>query len=141
MLLTQHGKLFSRRTLGLTQAQWRILVELGARGATNPKLVAEYTGLERSHVTQAVRVLEQRRFVSRSPDGSDGRRILVSLTANGRALLSRGIDAYADRRKRLADALSDAERCALDSALVKLIATAERILSEHIAEHGGRARP
>jgi len=140
MLLTQHGKLFSRQALGLTQAQWRVLFELGLHGASNPNQVAELTGLERSHVTQAVRVLAQRRFVTRNADAQDGRRILLALTASGRALLNRGIDAYAERRNLLAQVLSDEERSAFDSALDKLIEAAEGILADHTAAHGERTR-
>ena len=140
MLLTQHGKLFSRQALGLTQAQWRVLFDLGLRGASNPNQVAERTGLERSHVTQAVLTLAQRRLVTRNTDTEDGRRILLALTASGRTLLNCGIDAYAERRNILAQVLSDKERSAFDSALDKLVAAAERILADYTATHGRRAR-
>jgi len=129
-LLGQHGRLSLKESLGLTQAEWRILVSLGVRGALNPHVVAQEAGLNRSHVTQAVRGLRRRRLVSQQADEDDGRRILLSLTKSGVALLDRGIDAYAPRRTLLAGVLTSAEQVVFDRAIAKLTQAAERMLAE-----------
>jgi DNA-binding MarR family transcriptional regulator len=132
-LLAQHGKLVTRQSLDMTQAEWRILMSLSVKGPSNPNLVAEEAGLERSHVTQATRSLRRRRLVSQQKDGNDGRRVLLSLTKTGRALLDRGIEMYAPRRAALAEALTAEEQAVFDRAIVKLIHTAEHMLAERKA--------
>lgn len=127
-LLTQHSKLLSSQVLGLPLAQSRVLYELGMRGPSNPRVIAAATGLERSHVTQAVRDLIARKLVSRAADEQDGRSVVLSLTPTGSALLRRGIAASKARRDFLDQALSPAERQAFDEALTKLTDAAEQLL-------------
>jgi DNA-binding MarR family transcriptional regulator len=129
-LLAQHGKLVTRQALGMTQAEWRILFTLGVKGPSNPNEVADEAGLERSHVTQATRDLRRRRLVSQQEDAKDGRRVLLSLTKTGSALVNRGIATYAPRRAALAEALTASEQAVFDKAIVKLINAAERVLAE-----------
>ena len=129
-LLAQQGKLMTRQRLGMTQAEWRILMSLGVKGPSNPNVVAIEAGLERSHVTQATRSLRRRRLVSQQKDAADGRRVLLSLTRTGRAVLDRGIEAYAPRRAALAEALTAEERAVFDRAIAKLTLAAEQILAE-----------
>lgn len=129
-LLAQQGKLTTRQKLGMTQAEWRILMSLGVKGPSNPNVVALEAGLERSHVTQATRSLRRRRLVSRKKDETDGRRVLLSLTRAGRAVLDRGIEAYAPRRAALAQTLTAQEQAVFDRVIAKLTVAAERILAE-----------
>lgn len=129
-LLAQQGKLTTRQKLGMTQAEWRILMSLGVKGPSNPNVVALEAGLERSHVTQATRSLRRRRLVSRKKDETDGRRVLLSLTKAGRAVLDRGIEAYAPRRAALAQTLTAQEQAVFDRVIAKLTVAAERILAE-----------
>lgn len=129
-LLAQHGKLMTRQSLGITQAEWRILMSLGVKGPSNPNVVAIEAGLERSHVTQATRSLRRRRLVSQRKDAADGRRVLLSLTRAGRKVLDRGIQASAPRREALAEALTADEQAVFDMAVAKLTQAAECMLAE-----------
>ena len=130
MLLTQHSKALNHQTNGLTLAQSRVLYELGINGASRPWSIAESAGLERSHVTQATRELITRRLISKTADPSDGRSVLLSLTASGKAALNRGIAASAARRELLDAALTEEERHVFHDALSKLTDVAEKLLQD-----------
>lgn len=106
----------SHRTL--SQAKIGILSHLDRRG---PLAAADLAGLERiSHqaVATAVRELEDLALVSRSPDPSDGRRVLVQLTDAGRSQLHEERAAGQDWLTRsIADHLSEADRATLAAAI------------------------
>lgn len=138
-LLTQHIKLVGDRLLGLTLAQSRVLFELGVKGAGNPGAIAEATGLERSHVTHAVRDLVERGLVAKQSDARDGRGVLLSITARGRELLDRGVAAGTVRRQSLETALSAEELRAFDRILTKLTTVAEQLVASEPGQEGGVA--
>ena len=127
-LLTQHSKMQSSKVIGLTLAQSRILFALGMSGASRPGAIAESAGLERSHVTQATRELIEKRLISRAADPEDGRSVLLSLTARGRAALNKGIAASAERRQLLDASLTTEEWRVFDTALTKLTDVAEQLV-------------
>ncbi len=129
-LLAQHAKQITRQTVDMNRAEWFMLLEVGKAKGVSPHEVARHTGMERSHVTAAMRALIERSLVTSTRDPSDGRRVHLSLTPKGRALLRRGADAYAPRRAVLSAALTVHEKNVLDQALAKLIHAAEQLLEE-----------
>lgn len=102
---------------------------LGRLDREGPQSVSDLAAAERirpQSMAQTVGDLEAGGLVSRQPDPSDGRRALVDLTSEGRAVLD------ADRRQRegwLAEAISEglsaAERETLTEAVVVLRRLAE----------------
>jgi DNA-binding MarR family transcriptional regulator len=102
---------------------------LGRLDRDGPQGVSDLAGAERvrpQSMAQTVSDLEASGLVSRQPDPSDGRRSLVDLTVEGRAVLA------ADRRQRegwLAEAISegftDDERLTLVGAVSLLRRLAE----------------
>ncbi|UVE93794.1 MarR family winged helix-turn-helix transcriptional regulator [Dietzia sp. B32] len=109
----------SHRTLSLGKVG--ILSHLEQRG---PLAATDLAGLERiSHqaVANAVRELQDLGLVSRSPDPADGRRTLVTITADGRELLRTERGAGQDwLTHALAGQLDDAERARL-AAVIPLL--------------------
>lgn len=95
-----------------------ILSHLEQRG---PLAATDLAGLERiSHqaVATAVRELQNLGLVSRSPDPADGRRTLVSITADGREQLRTERAAGQDwLAHAIGDHLDDAERDRLAAAV------------------------
>jgi DNA-binding MarR family transcriptional regulator len=69
----------------LDQSSHQTLRHLLAWGPMRPTAVSEVLGTGASHVSKIVRRLEQDGLVQRSPDPSDGRATLVSLTPAGEA--------------------------------------------------------
>jgi DNA-binding MarR family transcriptional regulator len=74
--------------LGLTAAQYAVLASLHAltRAGQTPsqRELADFTGLDRIHVSKLVRALEQTGLVARQQHPSDTRAVAVSITDAGR---------------------------------------------------------
>jgi DNA-binding MarR family transcriptional regulator len=71
-------------------------------------------------MTNRIDKLERRSFIVREPDPDDRRGVLISLTANGRALVDRAVADHVDNEHRLVSGLSTAERKSLANLLRKL---------------------
>lgn len=88
----------------ITEPQWRVMRVLNDRGAADATGLAAVGLLHAPSVTRILRDLEQRGFVVREPDLNDGRRTLVVLSPEGRALVQlisrevmRIMDVYTER--------------------------------------------
>ena len=78
----------SLQNFGLTEQQWRTLRALGGRDEIDATRLAALTVLLAPSLTRILRDLEARRLIARRTDPSDGRAMLISLTAKGAALLA-----------------------------------------------------
>ncbi|MGK5549006.1 MarR family winged helix-turn-helix transcriptional regulator [Streptomyces sp. URMC 127] len=72
-------------------------------------------------ITQRLDRLEARGLVSRSPSASDGRSVVVALTAAGRELIDAALPDHVATEARLLAALTEAERDALAASLGTLL--------------------
>ncbi|CAM5592070.1 MarR family winged helix-turn-helix transcriptional regulator [Streptomyces abikoensis] len=72
-------------------------------------------------ITQRLDRLEARGLVSRSPSASDGRSVVVALTAAGRELIDAALPDHVTTEARLLAALTAAERDALATSLGTLL--------------------
>lgn len=77
-------------------------------------------------ITQVVDRLERAGLVSRQPDPSDRRRVLIQLTGQGVDIAERGDKAYRVSRERVLAELSDAELKKIDSAVTTMLSVLER---------------
>lgn len=71
---------------GIRPAQAVALVPL-ATGPLHASILAEYLGVTRQAVAQAIRALEPSGYVTRSQSPDDARTLLIELTARGRQAL------------------------------------------------------
>src|SRR4051795_8084203 len=100
----------------LSPSQTATLATIERRGPVTPSEVAACERIQRPTATRVIARLEEAGLVDRAADPSDGRSSLVSITADGRALLERlraNKDAFLARRL---DALTAEERATLDRA-------------------------
>lgn len=91
--------------------------------------VSEFAALDRSSqpaATELLKRLEADGLVTRTPDPSDGRAVLVALTPAGRARLAALRTSIADRLGPTFSALSDDDVAALDRTLRLLAEAATR---------------
>lgn len=112
----------------LSIIQTRLLGVLRDRKPTMQEL-AQLLGLDKSSVTGLVERAERRGLVARGPSPVDGRAVLVSLTREGRSLVSRASARFEDDVSALLEQLPKSDRRAL-SGLVS------RLLVAHAAEQG-----
>jgi len=75
------------RDAGVTEQQWRILRVLADLGPTDCIGIANATMLLPPSVTRIVKELAERGLVVRSTDEKDARRILVTISDHGQALI------------------------------------------------------
>jgi len=68
-------------------AQLAVIRALAHQSPTSLTGLAERTGMNRSWLSQAVRVLAQRGYVTRTRSATDARRAEISITPQGRAIL------------------------------------------------------
>ena len=72
-----------RNEFGMTRSEWRVLAHLGQFGAMTATEIGTSASLHKTKVSRAVFSLEQRRWLSRSPDQRDRRVQILSLTKSG----------------------------------------------------------
>lgn len=93
--------------------------------------VATLTGLPKNSVSRGVKRLLERRLIAVRRDGTDRRRVNISLTPTGERLFDRLSETAGERRDRLLEPLSPAERAMLGELLMKMAEGArERLESE-----------
>lgn len=69
----------------LPYAQYSVLVVLGREGPTTPGRLAEIEGVQPPTMTRTVNCLAELGLVSKGPDPTDGRLVVVALTPVGEA--------------------------------------------------------
>lgn len=77
------------QALGLTRAQWRVLVHLAAREGTNQKTLAEILELDTVTLGRHIDRLERDGWLERRPDPSDRRAWLLHLLPAARPMLDK----------------------------------------------------
>lgn len=104
------------RPLGLTNGQFSLMMSLNRPKAPSMGSVASLLAMDRTTLTAALKPLERRGLVEMKIDPDDKRSRLMSLTAQGRALLAAAVPVWkkthAEVEARLAS--GDAERLRSD---------------------------
>ena len=111
---------------GLSLAQYHLLEPLSPGPRTNREL-AESAGISAPTATRMVDGLLQRGLVTRIDDPIDRRAVVISLTDEGRAALSRKQREYAARRRQIAAALEPDEQRIATDLLRRLAAVIEEL--------------
>lgn len=73
----------------LTIDMWRVLAALSDKGRQRQVDLAGMTSIEASTISRIVTRLTHRRLVNRSRSRTNGREVIVGLTARGKAMVSR----------------------------------------------------
>jgi len=123
------------RQLSLTAVS--TLSALDRRGPQRISELAGMQGVAQPSMTVLIGSLEQAGLVARRPDPSDGRAVLVSLTAHGEQFLDGRRRAGAERMSEIVGRLSAAEAEALAAAVPALLRLRE--LQEEAMESGNAA--
>ncbi|MCP3476733.1 MarR family transcriptional regulator [Bradyrhizobium sp. CCGUVB1N3] len=88
-LLRRHEAIFSAE-IGpeLTPPQWAALSKLSELGACTQNLLGRLTSMDAATIKGVVDRLESRRLVNRRQDQADTRRMILSLTREGKQLVA-----------------------------------------------------
>ena len=113
------------RELNLTPPQYGVLTIVAHAGGCDQATVARALGFDRVTTLRIVRGLQTRGLVAREPSTVDGRRLHLTLTAEGVATLTRGRELAASVTERLMAPLTGDEREQVQGLLRKLCAGLE----------------
>ena len=82
------------RPLGLTNGQFSLMMSLNRPEPPAMGAVASLLAMDRTTLTAALKPLERRRLVATAPNRDDKRSRLLSLTAEGQALLAKAVPVW-----------------------------------------------
>jgi DNA-binding MarR family transcriptional regulator len=111
----------AEQAVGLSGAQLFVLQTLAADGRLSLNQVAARARTHQSTVSGVVKKLAARRLVHRAASRTDGRRVELTLSARGRALLGRAPGAAQERLIDGIDRMPPTERTRLARALERLV--------------------
>ncbi len=97
------------RPLGLTNGQFSLLMSLNRPHPPGMAPVASLLAMDRTTLTAALKPLERRGLVKITPDPSDRRGRLLTLTPKGRNLLARAVPIWERTHKELESLLPDGD--------------------------------
>jgi DNA-binding MarR family transcriptional regulator len=95
-------------------------------GAIHPGAIAQEMKLPNSLVTKHLDQLAQKDFLERSIDSQDSRRIRISLTEKGRAIMNSADSVLTEMVGRRLARISDERRASFIATLVELAGESER---------------
>lgn len=110
--------------VGLTKEEFKVLCELNTGPRTHGALCRDLE-VSTGAMTNRLDKLEGRGLVSRAPDPSDRRGVLLSMTDQGRSTLEAYVDRGAHRERELLGGLSAADKRQLNALLTKLLDSLE----------------
>lgn len=112
----------------LTLAEVSVLSRLERDGASTPSALAEHERIRPQAMATTLAALEDRGLVDRRPDATDGRRVVMTVTEQGRTtVLVRRSESVRRLATVLANAFTPDELRVLDAALPLLDRLAEEI--------------
>jgi DNA-binding MarR family transcriptional regulator len=112
------------RATGAPITSHRVLAAIGAMPGIGASALAQQLGMNRPAMSQALKSLEERGWISRRRDLGDGRSVQLRLTDSGAQLLRSTVGRASGTLDRCIRALSDAE---LRAATVGLRAIARQL--------------
>ncbi|MGI5144432.1 MULTISPECIES: MarR family winged helix-turn-helix transcriptional regulator [unclassified Streptomyces] len=104
-----------------------VLARLAAEGPGSPTSLADMERVRSQAMTSTLAILELRELIRRTPDAADGRRSIVAITEEGRAMLAERRSKSVHRLWAALDQFAPEERAMLASALPLLDRLAERL--------------
>lgn len=108
----------------LTLSEISVLSRLDRYGPATPSALAEGERVRPQAMGATLAVLEQRALVGRAADPHDGRRVLMSINADGRRLL---VDRRSANSRRMSTALTDGFSREEQRQLIAVIPLLERM--------------
>ncbi|WP_086932025.1 MarR family winged helix-turn-helix transcriptional regulator [Agarilytica rhodophyticola] len=93
----------------ITIPEWRILARLAEHERLNAKNIGSVTFMDKSKVSRAVKLLEDKGFLLKEKDDKDNRASYLSLTEEGRAIYQKIAPRALDWEKQLISVLDSSE--------------------------------
>ena len=117
----RHLSVFAGVVPELTTTQFAALAKLAELGALSQNQLGRATAMDAATIKGVVGRLVARRLVATAPDGGDRRRLVVTLTPEGRAVYDRVMPQAVEATRRTLEPLAPEERAAFVALLRRLI--------------------
>lgn len=119
-----------RQQFGVTLPEWRVMSIVASRDGTTARDISRELATDKAWVGLSVKRLARRGFLIRSADKQDTRRVLLSLTKQGKQMHDAIMSVARQRQRRLRAVLPDGAADILSASLDQLQAEAEQMLEE-----------
>jgi DNA-binding MarR family transcriptional regulator len=116
------------RDLGLSSADWRVLVSIGAYAPLSTKELSDRCQIDKSTVSRTTAALVQRGFVARKIDATDQRLVVLRLSSRGRALCDNVVRSIRKWDDLLLEVLSERQLSVLRTVLTQLPRRLEQLI-------------
>lgn len=98
------------KRLGIVVTEWRAMAALGAERSLSASEIVHQTAMDKVVVSRAIKGLRKAGFLRRDIDGQDKRRVVLSLTKEGRDAFELVLPLVQQREQELLKDFSDQEK-------------------------------
>lgn len=119
-----------RQKLGLTSAQWKIILALNLFEGLNQKELADKIYVDTSTLVPIIDKMEKNGLIDRRPDPNDRRHNRLFLTKKSESTVDAIIEEILQLRKMVFKGLSKEEQESMRPLLKKIINNAEKMLEK-----------
>ncbi len=117
----RHTAIFARRMIeDITPTQWAALAKLAELGPCSQNLLGRHVAMDAATIKGVVDRLVARKLIATSTDPEDNRRLLVTLTDDGRAFVERAAPVARKITEETLAPLTQPERRSLLKLIAKL---------------------
>jgi DNA-binding MarR family transcriptional regulator len=119
-----------RQLFDVSLPEWRVMSIIASRDGTTARDISRTLATDKAWVGLSVKSLARRGYLTRSADKQDSRRVLLSLTKQGKEMHDAIMAVARRRQRRLLATLPDGVADALSAGLDRLQAEADLMLKE-----------
>lgn len=119
-----------RAQFDVTLPEWRVMSIVASRDGTTARDISRVLATDKAWVGLSVKALAKRGYLTRTSDKEDSRRVLLSLTRQGREMHDAIMAIARQRQRRLLATLPAGAAETLSACLDLLQAEADRMLDE-----------
>lgn len=132
-LLMKYAKEYGHekiRVVGMSDTEHTICTFLFGHDGVSQDEVADALKLDKTTVARALQTLEEKGFVSRSPNPENRRKNILRLTTDGKESISEVVDIYDRWFAKISSVLSAEEQAQFDHCCSRLLSEAKKICEE-----------
>lgn len=119
-----------RQEFGVTLPEWRVMSIVASRDGTTARDISSALATDKAWVGLTVKSLAERGYLTRALDKQDTRRVLLSLTKQGKEVHDAIMAVARRRQRRLLAALPDGAADVFSTSLALLQSEADEMLKE-----------
>jgi len=109
------------QTYGLSRPEFVVIFSLGLKDGAVARDIATSSGFPKNTLSRAIHKLVGLGLIDRAEDSGDRRRVVLTLTASGRALFDEALPRFVGFEHMMLEALTPEESATLSSLMAKLV--------------------